>query len=190
MNLAQMQAESAGEKVSCRKGCDACCRQMVPIAPVEAFALAAHLDALPPGTAAPVLERFDQAVEALDEKGLLEPLRRRHALSVSAMRAVDRAYFAAQIACPFLEEGACTIHAVRPLACREYLVTSPASQCAAPEAERVRPLVLGAKLSRVLAKGQKEWVPLALAREYVAHHREAQVEDPRESLLAMLQKLS
>jgi hypothetical protein len=78
---------------------------------------------------------------------------------------------------------------VRPLACREYLVTSPAEFCRAPEAAKVRQLTLGAKPSQALVGSQREWVPLVLAREYVAQHREAQIQNPRSTLLAMLKKL-
>src|SRR5215210_6424527 len=49
--------EAAGEHISCRKGCSACCRvQPVPVIPPEAFALARLVDALP--------ERRQSAVRA------------------------------------------------------------------------------------------------------------------------------
>ncbi len=38
-------------------------------------------------------------------------------------------YFNEGISCPFLEDESCSIHAVRPLVCREYLVTSPPENC-------------------------------------------------------------
>jgi len=187
VNVAEQMVAAEGEKVSCTKGCDACCRQMVPIAPAEAFGLAAYLDRLPGGEVVGFLERFDQAVETLEEKGLLEKLRRRHKLSEGEMKEVDRAYFAAGIACPFLVEGACAIHEIRPLVCREFLVTSPAKYCADPGSGKVKQVALGAKVSRALMGG--EWLPLVLAREYVAKHKEAELKDAREALLGMLKQL-
>ena len=45
----------------------------------------------------------------------------------------ERAYFALGVACPFLVDGSCGIRPVRPLACREYLVTSDPAYCATRE---------------------------------------------------------
>jgi hypothetical protein len=59
-------------------------------------------------------------------------------------------YFYEGIACPFLEDESCSIHESRPLACREYLVTSPAENCSAPTAETVRMVDLAIKPSHAL----------------------------------------
>jgi Fe-S-cluster containining protein len=186
--VARQRVESEGRQVTCRKGCDACCRQMVPIAPEEAWALAAYLDGLPAGTSAPFLERFDRAAESLEEQGLLEPLRRRHELSAAQLESLDRAYFKAQVACPLLEDGACRIHGVRPLVCREYLVTNPAACCALPEKGKVSRVALGAQMSKALA-ARRRWLPLVLAREYVAAHRERHVANPAGALRCLLGRL-
>jgi Fe-S-cluster containining protein len=173
VQIAETSAADAGERVSCKKGCDACCRQMVPISPTEAYGLAAVMDALPPARAAKTLARFDEAVETLDQKGLLERLLRRHDLSAGELRQLDRDYFAAQVACPFLENRACSIHADRPLACREFLVSSPAKFCRNPTGDRVRQIAMPAKVSVALAATDVQgWLPLTLARVFVAQHAE------------------
>jgi Fe-S-cluster containining protein len=59
-------------------------------------------------------------------------------------------YFYENIPCPFLEEGSCSIHPDRPLACREYLVTTPAENCSRPTAETVRVMNLLIKPSTSL----------------------------------------
>jgi Fe-S-cluster containining protein len=59
-------------------------------------------------------------------------------------------YFRQGIACPFLENESCSIHESRPLACREYLVTSPAENCSAPSAETIRMVDVFLKPSRSL----------------------------------------
>jgi Fe-S-cluster containining protein len=167
--IAERSAAAAGQSVSCKKGCDACCRQMVPISPTEAYGLAALLDAQPPAVAARTLERFDLAVETLDAKGLLDRLLNRHTLDGPALQQLDREYFAAGVACPFLENKACSIHPDRPLACREFLVSSPPRHCRNPTADKVRQLPMPAKVSLALAAADDApWLPLVLARQVVA----------------------
>jgi Fe-S-cluster containining protein len=169
VEIAERSAAEQGLAVSCHKGCDACCRQMVPIAPAEAYALAALLDELPPHESARLQRRFHETIDALDRSGLLPRLRDRHALSPAQLQQLDREYFLAGIPCPFLLDHACSIHSARPLACREFLVSSDPAHCAAPAAENVRQLPLGAKLSVALAHhDQHPWLPLALAREFAA----------------------
>ena len=63
--------EAAGERISCQKGCSACCRvQPVPVTPPEAFALARLVDALPEPRRTAVRAAFTAAVERLREAGL------------------------------------------------------------------------------------------------------------------------
>jgi Fe-S-cluster containining protein len=163
------QAESQGERVSCRKGCGACCRQLVPISVAEAKALHELITRLPAERRATILSRFAAARRVLDEAGLLDMLRD----APDSARALGLEYFRQGIPCPFLEDEACSIHADRPIACREYLVTSPAEQCASPSAESVRMVNLSGSPSRALrrlegpdARG-RSWVPLILAPEYM-----------------------
>lgn len=178
VQIAETRAGEAGETVSCKKGCDACCRQMVPISPAEAYALGAVLDAMPPPQAARILERFDVAVETLAAKGLLPRLERRHTLSPDEAAQLDRDYFAAAVNCPFLQNRACSIHKHRPLACREFLVTSPARECRDPGAGGVRPVAMPAKVSVALAGADQEgWLPLVLARDFAARRAEQVTEE-------------
>jgi hypothetical protein len=81
------------------------------------------------------------------------------------MLAID--YLAAKIPCPFLENESCGIHPIRPLICREYLVTSPPEFCAAPSVDRVEgvPMPLKPsgslfKLGAHIEKGGRGWIPL------------------------------
>jgi Fe-S-cluster containining protein len=163
-------------QASCRKGCDACCRQMVPISPTEVHELAAAFSTVAPGLAQRISGRFERAVEQLEQRGLLERLRRRHELSPADLAQLDRDYFAAQIPCPFLERHACAIHAIRPLACREFLVTSDPRHCSDPGSGRVARVELPARASVALTESDGEgWVPLILAREYAAKNAEREV---------------
>ena len=177
-------------KVSCQKGCDACCRQMVPISPTEAYALGALVEAMSAERAAGVLERFDRGRERLAELGVLGRLHDRHALTLEQQRELDRDYFGAGVACPFLEGRACGIYADRPLACREFLVVSPAEHCREPVAGKVEQLALGAKVSVALREQDGEWLPLVLARDFVSGcSEEVLAESPAEVLRGILGRL-
>ena len=96
------------EPVSCRKGSGACCRQVVPLSPPEAFLIAEMVQAAPPDENEIFLERFASLAERLESSGLTDAL---------FNRTVE--YFRLGLACPFLVEESCSIHPMRPLLCRE-----------------------------------------------------------------------
>lgn len=157
--------EREGKTISCRAGCGACCRQMVPISGAEARQLARLVAALPPPRRARVRARFAAALAALDTAGLLERLQDS---STITPRDQGIAYLRLGIACPFLENEACSIHPDRPLVCREYLVTSPAENCAAVRNRRVETVPIDWEVSRSLNQvpAAEGWLPLVLALRY------------------------
>src|SRR5262249_14903823 len=66
-------AAAEGNTVSCRAGCSACCRRpIVPVAPVEAIALAKLVKSLPAKRREVVRRRFASAVRRLEDLGLLD----------------------------------------------------------------------------------------------------------------------
>jgi Fe-S-cluster containining protein len=175
-----------GRAVSCAAGCGACCRQFVPIAEAEARRLSRLVRDLPEERRSAVENRFRDALARLAAAGLLDTLRAIAAeTSAAARNAFGLAYFRAQAPCPFLEAESCSIHSQRPLACREYLVTSPAACCGAPSAETVRLVPLSAKPSAALFAldgGTPRYLPLVLALEWAAAYPaepEPEVEGPR-----------
>lgn len=187
VQIAESGVVASGGRVSCRKGCDACCRQMVPISPAEAYALGEVLESMPAAQRARTVARFEASRERLAERGVLGRLERRGELTADELQRLDRDYFAAGVSCPFLQNRACSIHADRPLACREFLVTSPARECRDPGAGKVRPVTMPAKVSVALAAGdQSGWLPLVLAREYAAREREAVMEGPPAEVLGQI----
>lgn len=157
---ATARVEAEGRAVSCRAGCGACCRQLVPVAPAEARALARLVEALPEPRRSRVRDRFDRALETLNALGILEWLDQ----DPASRHAVGMDYFRAGVACPFLEDEACSIHPDRPLACREYLVTSPPELCAAAS-HGIETLELEGTPSVALlhADLRDGWTPLVLA---------------------------
>jgi Fe-S-cluster containining protein len=182
MTLAVQEAQAAGHTISCRKGCGACCRDLVPLAPLEARHIAAVVESLPEPRRTEVRARFEAAVAKLEEAGLAESLRDLgdppSGEARDRGRGIELEYFALRIPCPFLEDESCSIHPQRPIICREYLVVSPAEHCAEPTPERVRALQapLGS-LERALPDAGREnapqsprWIPLVLSLEFVERH--------------------
>ena len=167
-------AEANGETISCAKGCGACCRQLVPIAESEAYQLRELVNAMPEPRRATMQARFAAAKEQLQASELLTGILFPGELSVEEKRRLGLEYFGQGIACPFLEEESCGIHPDRPLACREYLVTSPAVNCAAPSAETVQCVEMPGSVSRVVQKltatRAVSWVPLILALDWAGEH--------------------
>jgi Fe-S-cluster containining protein len=183
VDLAVARVEAGGRTVSCRKGCGACCRQVVPVAESEARSLARLVDALPEPQRTAVRERFTEAVSRLAAAGILEPLVRALSHGSEPVRELGLAYFKAGVPCPFLENESCSIYADRPLACREYLVTSPAANCANPTAESIQMVPLPGRLSRaVMAEDRSAtaggWVPLVLSLDWADDHPSLQRSSP------------
>ncbi|WP_169975736.1 YkgJ family cysteine cluster protein [Tautonia rosea] len=182
VELAVHQVEATGRRVSCKAGCGACCRQLVPVSEVEARRVAAMVEGMPEPRRSAVRGRFEEARRRLDEGGLLEPLRSedRRTMDREARGRLGRAYFALGVPCPFLEDESCSIHPERPLTCREYLVTSPAEHCAKPTPGAVEGVDLPGSVWMSFARlcdpspeaETIHWVPLVLALEWVASHPE------------------
>lgn len=179
-------ARSQGQQISCRAGCGACCRQLVAISMVEAEALADMVASLEPQRQAIVRQRFADAIERLEQAGLLDPQEPKGERSVLAedlgpraatLQGVSRRYFQLQIPCPFLENESCSIHEERPIVCREHHVTTPAANCAQLfqlSVDRVEPPVrLGEVLARTADRvgGHGSFmVPLVLSLEFAEAH--------------------
>jgi Fe-S-cluster containining protein len=184
MSAAANGVEQSGEKISCKKGCGACCRQLVPISETEAHWIAELVDRLPIQKKIEIRVRFAEARRRLAESGLLDKLLHTESWGEGEGWSIAMSYFRLGIPCPFLENEACSIHPDRPVKCREYLVTSPAEHCRAPTAETIRPVELPFQMWTALARLENaspskkiRWVPLILALEWADSH--AQEPKPR-----------
>ncbi|GGE18095.1 hypothetical protein GCM10011529_25780 [Polymorphobacter glacialis] len=142
--------EAEGKSISCRAGCGACCRQAVPVAPSEARAVARHVAAMPEPDRNAVETRFAAARRALDDAGVDHGPAAFTEATMEDRLAFGMAYLLARVPCPFLIDENRSIHPVRPLACREYLVTSPAENCEWPTRDNVSPVRLGGSLGQAL----------------------------------------
>jgi Fe-S-cluster containining protein len=176
MRLEERRAADARRAVSCRRGCAACCRLLVPVSAPEAFALREMIDALPSDQQARIKTRVDEARHTLSEAGVLDALEdvaeSERQLTDGDLDAINRAYYALRLPCPFLEDEVCSIYESRPAACRELLVTSPADLCRDIERNPVAALPVPLRMSTILSQAWAEVqgeparliaLPLALA---------------------------
>ena len=124
-------ARTLGKRTSCQQKCSACCGYLVPLAIPEVIRLFDEIQALPAqrsremwGNSLSVAGRLlnNDACEVPNGETTLENL--------------GVWYSDKQVTCPFLENDLCTIYDQRPLACREYLVTT-SPQCCRTDSEAV-----------------------------------------------------
>ena len=178
VDAAVTEAEAEGRTISCKAGCGACCRQLVPIAEMETFHLRDLVNAMPEERQTTIRKRFADARERLEKTDLFAALKKPVGMSSDDRRRLGIEYFKLGIPCPFLEAESCSIHPDRPLSCREYLVTSPAENCANPR-DNIEGVYVAEKVSAVvyslgsdgLAKNFK-WVPLIFALDWAETHKE------------------
>jgi Fe-S-cluster containining protein len=184
--MEEAQARETGRQVSCRKGCAACCRMLVPVSAPEAFALKSVIDSLPEERRKTLLDKLGAARARLEETGLLARLTAladaRESFSDEEMEPLNRDYYALRMPCPFLENEMCSIYEDRPGACRELLVTTPADLCDDLINNPVRPLPAPLRAGTVLAllwsnlkKTPPTLIPLPMALDWAeAHQAEGQ----------------
>ena len=170
---ARQASVAAGRPVTCRKGCDWCCYQLVPVTGIEARWLGALVESLPNAHRAIVQTRFAAAASQLAEAGLRDQVTAAWSLERAQSCRLAARYFRLWIACPFLEDHQCSIYSERPLACREYVVTSPAQAC--ETLGHVDRIPVPGRLSPRLGRDEANrvtWVPLVLVPEWVVAHTE------------------
>jgi Fe-S-cluster containining protein len=170
--------EEGGKKISCKKGCGACCRQSVPISETEAHWIRRVVDRLPSARQIEIHRRFTEARRRLADAGLLEKLLHPETWVEGEGWKIAMDYFRLGLPCPFLEEESCSIHSDRPIKCREYLVTSPAENCRQPAAESIKMVDLPFQIWTAMARLDNDWgderkirwVPLVLALDWADEH--------------------
>src|SRR6476659_116169 len=75
-------AAERGRPLSCKAGCGACCRQLVPISRIEARRIAEVVEAMPEPRRSIVRKRFADAIEVLRSDGMLDRLRDAKAIDI------------------------------------------------------------------------------------------------------------
>lgn len=164
-----------GPEITCKKGCCACCRQLILLSVPEAFRLVQEIVSLPMDVREMVIAACRNAAEQVGGK-LQEDLATEAPLKpgdsesyrqqVSDWFGSDR-YQGLEINCPFLSSGLCAIYEQRPLLCRQWLVTGPANQCEKGGINADQTVQMPVNMANVLTEltiqlegGNREIVPL------------------------------
>jgi Fe-S-cluster containining protein len=173
VDLSVGEVEDRGEKISCKAGCGACCRQAVPLAEIEAYQIAELVENLEEPRRSEIKKKFETGCKHFHETGWFERMDDYANLSLEERQKTVMEYFYEGVPCPFLENESCSIHKDRPLACREYLVTSPAENCVKPSAETIRMVEMTVKPSKTLRETARSenlktlnFVPMIRALEW------------------------
>lgn len=173
-----------GSLPSCRKGCAACCRMLVPLSAPEAFAVRDWVRSRPAEQQARIIARFAETKVRLLSHGIWQGLSELSETSdysdEDALEGMNHRYYGLRLACPFLEEEVCTIYDERPAACRELLVTSPADRCEDLIANPVNVIPTPLRISTVLGllwqdltRTSTGLIALPLALEWAESHLRA-----------------
>jgi Fe-S-cluster containining protein len=181
--LEVQQAVEAGRTVSCRKGCAACCRMLVPLSAPEAFALSEYVEQLPPDRRTLLLNHLSDTTDRLIREGLWDRLNdvaeTSKPVADEELDPINQSYYALRIPCPYLENELCSIYEARPAACRELLVTSPAELCQDLVHNPIVPLPVSMRISSILGlvwgtltSTPPRLIPLPMALEWAEQHEE------------------
>jgi len=181
--LEAQHAIEAGLTISCRKGCAACCRMLVPLSVPEAFALREYVEQLPTDRRTLLLHRLSETKDRMKHEGLWESLadvaEASSPVADEELDPINRAYYALKVPCPYLENELCSIYEARPAACRELLVTSPAELCQDLVQNPVMPLPVSMRVSSILGlvwgtltSSSPRLIPLPMALEWAERHEE------------------
>jgi len=184
LKLEEYQSRQIGRTVSCRMGCAACCRMLVPLSPPEAFSLVEYIEQLPVERREAIERKVTDTKADLAEHGLLDRLQAvadaERPIADEELEPINRAYYALRHRCPFLENEMCSIYEARPAACRELLVTSPAALCDNMVDNPVEPIPVSVRIGTVLgllwasiSDSSPRLIPLPLALDWAREHRKA-----------------
>jgi Fe-S-cluster containining protein len=152
-------ATEGGKAISCKAACGACCRQPLLISEAEAFNLADLVDSMPAERRSTIQLRFREGREHFEKIGwfdrfdALRDLIKEGESDETAREFVSLVtdYMEQRVACPFLEAESCSIYEDRPLICREYLVTSPAENCANPRPDNTEKIPISGRPSKAFS---------------------------------------
>jgi len=181
--LEAQQAIEAGRMISCRKGCAACCRMLVPLSAPEAFVLQEYVKQLPIDRQIHLNNRLSETKDRMKREGLWERLtdvaEASSPVSDEELDPINQAYYTLRIPCPYLENELCSIYEARPAACRELLVTSPAELCQDLVRNPVVPLPVSMRISSImglvwgtLTSTPPRLIPLPMALEWAEQHED------------------
>jgi Fe-S-cluster containining protein len=131
-------AESIGKLISCSKGCTPCCSLYIAASLQECECIAHYLYSHDE-TFHNFLRAYDVWLERITRiKACFNRINSLHGKTLLSQESVDERrvfnaelsfYESRNIACPFLFEGECSIHDVRPYVCASVVSLSPPDWC-------------------------------------------------------------
>lgn len=173
VELALQRERKEGETISCHKGCEngLCCCQLVPLSPPEVFFFYGFVWGLSSEKRGEIFASFQALREKMDQNGITDKIRNIETTREHQVIAYE--YFRMGWLCPFLKEGACSVYPIRPLACREYNITSPSALCRDPFKKGIRKVKISRSMTTATARLAAELnqttpilIPLPLALEW------------------------
>lgn len=150
IGLAVKKAAAKSDRVRCGPGCGVCCCQLIPLSAPEVFFIVKRLLEMPLAQREPVLSRFEAIEKRMEESGLKNRICRLFGTGPEN-DAVAKEYFYLKEPCPFLVDQSCSIHAWRPVVCREFNTVSDPSLCADPFVNKIHTVPLYKRPSSILA---------------------------------------
>lgn len=138
--------ETMGKHITCKKGCSACCVQMIPLSIPEVFYFDMKIRTLPAAHKKRIKKRFARNKNKLNSLRLLKDLK-----DPQKVRTLDKVYFHLGLECPFLESGICSIYHDRPFVCREYYVISSQELCRSPYTSPIKKIKIDLNIGALLS---------------------------------------
>src|SRR5713226_572920 len=112
------------DRPACRRGCAACCHQLVPLTTLEAQRIAQYVSRLPRAERRDLGKAVDRQQQRFSAWAAARPA------GGIQDRAVNLDYLRQRIPCPFLgPENECRIYPVRPIICRGHHALGSNANC-------------------------------------------------------------
>ena len=141
VNAATQNESDNGRQISCGKGCASCCSYLVSLSSAEAFRIEDEIFAMPFQQRQLFMRSMINGAKYILDHTMPEKLPGDEPSQTSGNGIDDISawYGSLNLTCPFLANKSCSIYDIRPLVCREHLVTTNASACkyTAPAIPRV-----------------------------------------------------
>lgn len=144
--------EETDRRIACRKGCAACCLYLVPISPAEAYHIRDEIFHLPPIEQNTLFRSCQHTTRQLIAHRIPDALFSPTQEHEERLVILSDWYKEMKLPCPFLVNHTCYIYDFRPLACREYFVTSHPSKCLPESTERASQVPMPLRIAEVLAE--------------------------------------
>ena len=136
-------------QVPCRKGCCCCCDYLVSLSMPEVYFLQLEMERWDADRRHAVLS---DCLVAANKILSADNLSRYQIADGGNLAEINAWYGTLGVSCPFLTGDSCSIYGIRPLACREHLVTSPPQFCKPGQAQDGELVTMPVSILEALAR--------------------------------------